>query len=115
MNSAVDPKMNPKYREKRAKNNEAAKKSRKARKDRESATMKENTNLKIELKEARRQAAESVDQMQKIANEFAKTTTELEYYKQEYHRLQTIIEQQPYPLRDVTNRQKYEAKEYVTF
>ncbi|PAV59057.1 hypothetical protein WR25_10763 [Diploscapter pachys] len=56
-NQNGDPRKNPKYREKRARNNEAAKKSRLARKAREKKLQEENQILKAKIHDYEQQVA----------------------------------------------------------
>ncbi|CAO4369058.1 unnamed protein product [Caenorhabditis nigoni] len=104
MNSRADPKMSPRYRERREKNNQAAKKSRKVRKEREMNFAKENQELKqknAETTELYQKAMTEVDKFREMLNTVVRENNELKM------RLAALEHQNKHQqhnvLRDVTN------------
>ncbi|CAP28688.1 Protein CBR-ZIP-8 [Caenorhabditis briggsae] len=107
MNSRGDPKMSPRYREKRQKNNLAAKKSRKVRKEREMNFAKENQELKEKCAETTKlyqRAVEDVDKMREALNRLVMENNEL---KVRLAALENGKYQQHNVLREVTNANHY--------
>ncbi|CAI2348065.1 unnamed protein product [Caenorhabditis sp. 36 PRJEB53466] len=103
----VDPKNSPKYREKRMKNNEAAKKSRLVRKQREETHQKENVQLKEKNVFLEKQNETLRMQLMQLEKTIRDLTTEREINRRRLEVLEAAQRGEmidaKYPLGDITN------------